>query len=384
MSSIPPPLPLDLALQGGGSHGAFTWGVLDRLLEDPGIEISGISGTSAGAINAVAMASGWVSGGRDGARQCLHNLWMAVADSAPFSAALTAGLTSGSPWVDEWASGLMTTWGRSAAQSISPYLFNPLNLNPLQKILRAQVDFEQVRRCESLKLFIATTRVYTGELRVFEREELTEEVVLASACLPMLFQAVEIDGEPYWDGGYAGNPSLMPLIQGTPAHDLLLVQINPSLRPEWPKQAQDIVDRISEITFNASLLKELRLIHQLKGLIDDRDSLLDDLLPRKDRVSHLRRLLGASTADKTRDSIDCADPDRREFFRRVESLRIHRVEGGEALLKLGAASKLKTSKLFLLELFEEGRAAANRWLELHRDALGKRSTFDLQAACGQL
>ncbi|MEY4980600.1 MAG: hypothetical protein RLZZ352_2870 [Pseudomonadota bacterium] len=350
---IPPstPLPLDLALQGGGSHGAYTWGVLDRLLEEEWLEFSGISGTSAGAMNAVALAAGLMAGGREGARKSLRTFWQQVGAQSPFALwqpdwlAAQPGLDAWQHWMREASS----WWGRSVAQTLSPYGFNPLNLNPLRTILDNTVDFDRVRRCHKTRLFIAATRVRTGELRVFRQNELTADVVLASACLPTLFQAVDIDGEPYWDGGYAGNPSLLPLIEETPADDLLLVQINPSRRDETPQQAPDILDRINEITFNASLLKELRTVQMLKNLI------AEDTAP--DR--HYRNPL----------------------FARVQALRVHRIDADAALRDLGASSKLRTDAVFLEQLFQLGRTAANRWLQQHRNDLGQRGTLNLQEAC---
>ena len=277
---------IDLALQGGGSHGAFTWGVLDRLLEEEWLEISGVSGTSAGAMNAVALAAGLMEGGREGARQCLRRFWEQVASSSPFHhlesnpfAALT-GMQN--PWMQQWVDQWQQAM-RLMGNQFSPYQLNPLNLNPLRDILAQTVDFERVRQCHRTHLFIAATHVATGELRVFRQEELTADMVLASACLPLLFQAVEINGEAYWDGGYAGNPTLLPLIAETPADDLLLVQINPTRRERLPKQAEDILERASEVTFNASLLKELRTIGLIKELLkrvesDAKDQRAKDLV----------------------------------------------------------------------------------------------------------
>lgn len=345
-------LPLDLALQGGGSHGAFTWGVLDRLLEDDTLEFSGISGTSAGAMNAVALAAGLMAGGREGARRTLHEFWSQVGAQSPFAALQpwwTGHMGGGAPgWTDGWEQ-VAAWWGRSMGHWWSPYGSNPLNLNPLRQVLERTIDFEQVRRCHKTRLFIAATRVSTGELRVFRQDELSADVVLASACLPMLFQAVDIDGETYWDGGYAGNPSLMPLIQESPADDLLLVQINPRVRPELPTQGADILDRINEITFNATLLKELRSVQMLKNLIEE-----------EGRPGHHYR---------------------NPLFARVEALRVHRIDGGEVLRDLGVASKLRTTPSFLSHLFDLGRAAATGWLEAHRADLGRRGTVDLAAEC---
>lgn len=338
---------VDLALQGGGSHGAFTWGVLDRLLEEEWLEFAAISGTSAGAMNAVALAAGLMDGGRVGARRVLRAFWTRVAELSPFHhwqvgpLAPVAGPIGNwlAPWLEPFAQAA-AHWGRQ----FSPYQLNPLNLNPLRDILQATVDFERVRHCTKSQLFIAATQVRTGALRVFDQRDLSADVVLASACLPLLFQAVEIDGEAYWDGGYAGNPSLMPLISDGPADDLLLVQINPIERAELPTSAADILERINEVTFNASVLKELRTI-----------ALLQQLVSRQRRAGH---------ADGAR------------LFARMQSLRVHLLDGGAALSDLGAASKTNTQWTFLTRLHALGRARAQHWLAEHGDAIGRRSSFD--------
>ena len=342
---------IDLALQGGGSHGAFTWGVLDRLLEDETLEIAGISGTSAGAMNAVALAAGLMEGGREGARACLRRFWERVSASSPFhhfeSGPLGQWAGGQNPWLQQFTS----TWQQASqfiGSQFSPYQLNPLNLNPLRDILAETVDFERVRACTRTQLFIAATHVATGELRVFRQDELNADMVLASACLPLLFQAVEIDGEAYWDGGYAGNPTLLPLIAETAADDLLLVQINPSRRDQVPTQASDILDRASEVTFNASLLKELRTIGLIKELL-----------------------------------ADAGRPDaayQRPLFKRVDDLRLHKLDAEEKLSQFGASSKTQTGWAFLSQLHGIGREAADHWLALHRKHLGKRSTFTLPPA----
>ncbi|MEW6481025.1 patatin-like phospholipase family protein [Hydrogenophaga bisanensis] len=346
---------IDLALQGGGSHGAFTWGVLDRLLQDDSLEIAGVSGTSAGAMNAVALAAGLMEGGRDGARECLGRFWRRVAQTSPFHA-LEMGPAAAlwgpdNPWLAAWTA----PWRQAVSvlgSQFSPYQLNPLNLNPLRDVLRETVDFDRVCGCNKTQLFIAATQVRTGALRTFRQHELSVDVVLASACLPLLFQAVEIDGEAYWDGGYAGNPTLLPLISESAAQDLLLVQINPSLRDEVPVSAEAILDRINEVTFNASLLKELRSIALLKQLIAD-----------EGRPGHHYR---------------------NPLFARIDALKVHRVEGGQALAELGAGSKVQTQWPFLSMLFERGAEAADRWLHENRRHIGRRSTLDLREAFGEV
>ena len=244
-----------------------------------------------------------------------------------------------------WAGAAQRWWSESIGRNFSPYQLNPLNLNPLRDMLVQTIDFDRVRRCDKLKLFISATHVKTGRLRIFRQHELTAEVVLASACLPLLFQAVEIDGEAYWDGGFAGNPSLLPLITESPADDLLLVQINPHLRESVPTTAGDILDRMNEVTFNTSLLKELRSIALLKKLIEA-----------EGRPGHHYR-----------------EP----TFQRVEALRVHRIDGGGSLTDLGSSSKSDTRWSFLSRLHGLGREAADRWLQTHRSDLGRRSTIDL-------
>jgi NTE family protein len=339
---------IDLALQGGGSHGAFTWGVLDRLLEEEWLEIAGVSGTSAGAMNAVALAAGLMEGGRVGAQAALRRFWERVAKASPFAALddspLGAMFGPNNPWLQPW----IAPWQQAAkalGSQFSPYQLNPLNLNPLREILEDTVNFERVRACHRTQLFIAATHVATGELRVFRQDELTPDMVLASACLPLLFQAVDIKGEAYWDGGYAGNPTLLPLISDTDADDLMLVQINPSRRDTLPTQASDILDRASEVTFNASLLKELRTIGLIKELLED-----------------------------------AGRPDacfQRPLFRRVDDLRLHKIDAEEELSQFGASSKTETSWAFLSKLHGIGRRAADDWLQEHGKHLGKRSTYAL-------
>jgi NTE family protein len=346
-------LRIDLALQGGGSHGAFTWGVLDRLLEDERLEIAGISGASAGAMNAVAVAAGLMEGGRAGARSALHRFWTRVADASPFSrlddGPLGAIFGPSNPWMKPWIAPLQQL-GQYLGSQLSPYQLNPLNLNPLRDILADTIDFEAVRACDRTHLFIAATRVATGELRIFRQGELTADMVLASACLPLLFQAVEIDGEAYWDGGYAGNPTLQPLIAETDADDLLLVQINPRERTELPTQAADILERVNEITFNASLLKELRSIALLRQLIAD-----------EDRPAHHYR---------------------NPLFGRVAALRLHLIDGGALLAPLGADSKTQTSASFLNKLHDMGYAAADQWWHRHRRDIGVRTSHEIEHMLG--
>jgi NTE family protein len=322
-------VPVELALQGGGSHGAFTWGALDRLLEEPRVEIAGISGTSAGAMNAVVLADGLL-GGREGAREALRRFWTRVGDAAAMNPIAVNPFTA--------------FFGDMLTRLMSPYHLNPFNLNPLRQILAASVDFARLRAHPEPHVFISATAVRSGKLRVFAREELDAERVMASACLPMIFQAVNIDGEAYWDGGYVGNPALLPLVRESPAHDLLIVQINPVLRDAVPTRSQDILDRVNEISFNSSLVREMQSIALMKQLI------ADEGLP------------GAHYKER--------------LFHQIDALRLHRIHGDAALLDLGAHSKLNTGRAFLAQLFDLGRAAADAWLNYNLKHLGRRSTVD--------
>jgi NTE family protein len=335
---------IDLALQGGGAHGAFTWGVLDRLLEDERLEIDGVSGTSAGAMNAVVLADGLAADGRRGARDALRRFWREVSRASSINpltnplGALFAGWASDASPFQPYMNLVSQLW--------SPSQFNPFNLNPLHDILVKLVDFERLRHCRKVQLFIAATNVRTGALREFRIEELTADAVMASACLPLVFRAVEIDGEAYWDGGYLGNPSLLPLIDESPAHDLVLVQINPVRREQVPTQVQEITDRINEITFNSSLVKELRSVALLKKLI------ADEHLPKDRLQGHL--------------------------FRQVDDLLVHRIAADSDLARLGASTKMSAEWSVVSRLHRTGRATANDWLEKNFTHLGRRSTVKLE------
>ena len=327
---------LQLALQGGGSHGAFTWGALDRLLEDERFDIAAISGTSAGAVNAAVLASGHAAGGRAGARAALQAFWQEVGKSggafAPFLLAANAA-----------ASGLQVDrlpavqWASSWLRSLSPYDVNPLNLNPLRELVQRHVD-EAALRSGAIRLFVTATAVHTGLPRVFSGGELGVDALLASACLPFLFHAVEIDGEPYWDGGYSGNPALFPLLEHAPDTDLLLVKINPLRRALTPQRSLDIMDRVSEIGFSTSLLGELRAI--------------------------------AAAGRRRRSLLHPAGRD---------TPRLHLIADEDGLAAFPASSKLDTDLAFLQQLFALGRAAADGWLERHAHDVGARSSLDIDA-----
>jgi NTE family protein len=329
--------PINIALQGGGSHGAFTWGVLDRLLEDDRLEIAAVSGTSAGAMNAVAFTDGWVAGGAEGARAKLTSFWRAVGAKGRFSP------VQRTPWDVLWGNWSVENspgflWFDAMARTFSPYIANPFDYNPLRDVVRQEIDFERVRRCGDPRLFISATNVETGQPKVFQTSEITEDVVMASACLPHLFQAVEIDGVPYWDGGYGGNPPLYPFFYASPVEDLLLVQINPVTRPGAPKSAREIQNRIDEITFNSGLLREFRAI------------------------AFVKELIAAGRIDA----------------REYRDIRMHRIDADEAVLELSASSKLNAEWAFLEYLRDLGRSAAEDWLVDCFDAVGNVATLDLQ------
>ncbi|UOB04996.1 patatin-like phospholipase family protein [[Acidovorax] ebreus] len=336
------PRRLNLALQGGGSHGALTWGVLDALLEDGQFLIDGVSGTSAGAMNAVALAHGFAQAAREHkdpleahragcelARATLARLWEGVGTLG----SLTWGipLPGAGPLL-----GMMSHW-------LSPYQTNPLDINPLRRVLEREVDFEALvsaRAPQSTtvpQVFVCATNVRTGRGEIFTGKRLSADAVMASACLPLLFKAVEIDGEHYWDGGYSGNPALHPLIYKTDCADVLLVQINPIEHQGVPDSASEIMERMNEVTFNAALLSELRAIE------------------------FVRRLLAEGKLDA----------------RRYKSVRMHRIDGGAVLEPFGAASKLRADLAFVRRLFDLGRAAGQDWLQAHRADVGVRTTVNI-------
>ena len=260
------PVLVDLALQGGGSHGAFTWGVLDRLIEEPWLRIEAISGTSAGAMNAALLADGWMQGGAEGARATLDAYWRRVSQAAAFSPLQRSPLDQ---LMGRWTLDMSPAYVVMdlMARVLSPYDLNPLGLNPLRGILVETIDFGRLARAP-IRLFITATNVRTGRGRIFRNGEITPDVLLASACLPTMFQAIEIEGEEYWDGGYSGNPTITPLVRECTSRDTILVQINPIERPTPPRSAREILSRLNEVSFNSVLLKELRMIALLRQVAD--------------------------------------------------------------------------------------------------------------------
>ena len=313
---------VNLALQGGGAHGAFGWGVLDGLAEDGRLDIEGLSAASAGSVNAVVYAQGRMNGGNDGARAALENFWKAISEAGRLYSPAAMVL-------------------QSLTGVFSPYQFNPFNLNPLREVLEKNVDMEAVQACDCVELFICATNVRSGQPRIFSTRELTLDMVLASACVPFLFRAVQVGGEDYWDGGYMGNPPLYPLIYNTQSRDIVIVHINPIVRPQLPTTAPEIQNRLNEITFNSSLIREFRAIAFVTKLIDQ--GWLKD-----------------------------------EFRDRLKHVLIHSIRADEVMCDLTAASKLNTDWNFLCDLRDRGRAAVATWLEQAYDHIGQRSSVDLR------
>jgi len=337
---------INLALQGGGSHGAFTWGVLDALLEDGRFDFEGISATSAGSMNAIIMVAGFLDGGSDGAREYLKKFWRKVSDAGavfcpshnsppenPFSDFIPKWMTGENPAMQ---------FMNAMAQNISPYQFNPLNFNPLREILDGMVDYKAIRKAKEFKLFITATNVRTGSARIFTTAELDCDMVMASAALPNVFQAVEIEGEAYWDGGYVGNPSLWPLFYETAGHDLLIVHVNPIIHHGIPKDALSIEDRVNEITFNSAMLKEMRAIAFVQKLLQQ------DML-------------------------------KEEYRKKYKDVLIHAIRSEEVMRSFGMTTKFDTSWGVLTKLFEAGRQSAKDWIDANFDKIGKVSSVDLKA-----
>lgn len=330
------PKRVNLALQGGGAHGAFTWGVLDRLLEDERIEIEAASGTSAGAMNGAALAYGLISGGRDGAREMLKTFWQRVSQVAAFSPLQPTMFDrmTGSHNVTYSPGFYAMDW---FTRTLSPYQYNPLDLNPLRDILDDMIDFEAIRTNKHIKLFINATHVLTGKIKVFKTPEMTRDMVVASACLPHMFQTVVIDGEPYWDGGYSGNPAIYPLFYSCASNDIIIVQINPMEVDTVPTTASEIFDRINEISFNSTLMREMRAI------------------------AFVKKLLAQHRVDD----------------RQYKDIRPHLIEAEMKMKNMGAASKYNADWDFLCHLHDVGYEAADRWLAKHFDAIGVKTTVDI-------
>ena len=340
-NTVRQPVLVDLALQGGGSHGAFAWGVLDRLLEEPWLKIEGVSGTSAGAMNAALLADGFAAGGADGARQALASYWRQVSEAARFSPFQRGPMDR---MLGRWSidHSPMFIFMDMMSRLYSPYDLNPGGFNALAPVLAEQIDFERLRQ-SPIKVFITATNVRTGRPRIFRNADITADVLMASACLPTLFQAVEIDGEPYWDGGYSGNPTMAPLVNELVSDDTILIPINPVERPGTPKTAHEILNRLNEVSFNAVLIKELKMMALLR------------------RVADVENGEGAQWG----------------------RMRMHMVRN-RIMDKLGASSKLNAEWEFVSMLRDEGRKAGEEFLTENADDIGKRSTLDIDRLLAEM
>jgi NTE family protein len=326
---------VDLALQGGGAHGAYTWGVIDRLLEEPWLKIEGISGTSAGAMNAAVLVAGHAAGGVDGAREALDSFWRRVARAAAFSPMRRGPLDV---MLGRWTldSNPVYIAFDLASRIFSPYDVNPAAWNPLRDILAQSVDFDRLAAAP-IKLFVTATNVRTGRLRIFRNKDITPDALLASACLPSMFQAIELEGDAYWDGGFSGNPPILPLVRECESEDTILIPINPVERTGTPRSAREIINRINEVSFNSSLLKELRMI------------------------AVLRRVANPGDAEGAR----------------WAKMRIHMIASA-IMTSLGVSSKLNAEWEFFCFLREEGRRRADEFLATHGPDVGHRSTVDIE------
>jgi NTE family protein len=329
---------VNLALQGGGAHGAFAWGVLDRLLEDGRLSFEGISATSAGAMNATVTAYGLTIGGREGARKVLAEFWQRISEAAAVSPLQPS-------FIDKFTQNHSLDMSPAfvmfdlMTRLLSPYQFNPMNQNPLKEVLEETVDFERLRRDNVVKLFLCASNVRTGKVKIFDNKELCAEAVLASGCLPFLFQAVEVNGEHYWDGGYMGNPAIFPLIYSCETTDVVIIHLNPIQRDELPQTARDIMNRLNEISFNSSLMREMRAIAFVTKLIDSGEL----------KSENMRKVL------------------------------IHGIEAEDVMRKLGVTSKLNGDWNFLTHLRDLGRDSAGKWLERNFDQINRESTIDIRA-----
>lgn len=326
---------VNLALQGGGAHGAFTWGVLDQLLEDGRIDFEGVSGTSAGAMNAVVLAHGLNDGGRDGARDALEKFWTRVAGSLPFEVAVPSSDGQNVSLLP--AMKMMLQW----AHYFSPHQLNPFDLNPLRDILQAQVDFKRLRAQSLLKLFIAATHANSGKVRLFRTPEISADAVLASACLPTMARPVQIDGEPYWDGGYAANPAIYPLFYECKSSDVLMVLLTPLTRKGTTHSAQEIKDRVLELAFNSTFLREMRMFAHAREFA--RNSFF--------RIGRLER--------------------------RLVRMNFHVIDAQPQIHELKTETKLAANMRFFIMLRDLGRAQTKLWLEANQAQVGKDSTVDI-------
>ncbi len=328
---------LDLALQGGGSHGAFTWGVIDRFLEEESLELGGLCGTSAGALNATVLAYGLHKGGKTLARELLHQMWNKVSEMGALSFMQPSWIDKAiGPGNMDYSPGFM--FFGMLTEFLSPYQFNPMDVNPLRDLVAELVNFEELRACKKTKLFVCATNVRKCRAKVFDLKEISLDAVMASACLPFLFKAVTIDGEDYWDGGYMGNPPIFPLIDGTDCSDIMIIQVNPINIKETPKTVVEIRDRINEITFNSSLMLEMR------------------------RVNFVEKLLDSGF----------------DYGGKMRHLRFHAINPEEHIADLNISSKLNAQSEFINYLYNLGRTYANDWLNENYDSIGVKSSISVE------
>jgi NTE family protein len=331
---------INLALQGGGAHGALTWGIIDRLLEEKNLSFDSISATSAGAMNAAVLACGLGSGGKEGAREALYRFWKKVSDAGemynPIKLSLAEKLLNVK--IDQSVSYIFFDL---VTKIFSPYEFNSANFNPLREILEESIDFEKIRACKKIKIFVSATNVQSGKISIFDNQTISVDALLASACLPFLFQAIEIQGNYYWDGGYMGNPALFPLIYHSDCKDILILHINPIVRETIPKTATEILDRVNEISFNSSLMREMRAVAFMSKLID-------------------RKWI------------------KEEYAHHLKSIYIHAIRADLTMKSASVASKLNSNWSFIQRLYEEGRQQGDAWLKGSFKNIGKKSTIDLE------
>jgi len=371
MPIVASPKTVNLALQGGGSHGAFTWGVLDRLLEEDNLTIEGISGTSAGAMNAAALLHGHCKGGNQGAKESLENFWRGVGE-----------LSLGNENIDFSA---LATTAQTWQRLFSPYQTNPLNINPLRDLLTKMLDIEAIRACDAIKLFICATNVENGRAHIFERKDLTIDALMASACLPFIFQAVNIGDTPYWDGGYTGNPAIFPLIYNCESPDLVLVLINPLTRRGTPETPTEIINRLNEISFNAPIIGEMQAIALLQRLIEE-DYLKKRWLKDIFRIfrSILRPIFRVKACNRSKGFVigypygSEASGMRNSEATRLKHLNMHVISAEDQMRALSASSKLDTNMDFLLHLKEIGHEAAGAWLMQNWPMIGEGSSVNIR------
>lgn len=328
---------LDLALQGGGSHGAFTWGVIDRFLEEDSLDLGGLCGTSAGAMNATVLAYGLHKGGKTLARELLHKFWNRVSEMGAFSMMQPSWIDKAiGPGNMDYSPGFL--FFEMMTEFLSPYQFNPMDVNPLRGLMGEIVNFEELRACNKTKLFVCATNVKKCRAKVFDLKQISLDAVMASACLPFLFKAVTIDGEDYWDGGYMGNPPIFPLIDGTDCSDIMIIQVNPINIKETPKTVVEIRDRINEITFNSSLMLEMR------------------------RVNFVEKLLDSGF----------------DYDGKMRHLRFHAINPEEHIAELNISSKLNAQADFIGYLYDLGRTYASDWLNVNYESIGVNSTVSIE------